>query len=334
MNLVINVGKKTIGVVAPSFGATITPYKERLEVAIKNFKELGYNVILGKNVKLSKGLASSNTKEERAKEIMEMWDKADIIMSSGGGEVMCEVLEGLDFNYFKNNPKLFIGFSDNTNLTYTLTTISGIESIYGPNFPSFYTLPLEYDLYDTLRMINNEKEFIGYNRYEYGIDTLDPLPKYNLNCKTNIINHNFKNDVSGYILGGCLDVLIGLCGTRFDNTVNYMESLDDGVIFYMEACDLTSVGVIRALFQLKNANWFKNVKCFLIGRSNNLLDESFGVKIQDAYIYSLGELNIPMLINIDLGHISPSIPMLNGRHARVSYINNTLKILYDEKKKI
>ena len=113
-----------------------------------------------------------------------------------------------------------------------------------------------------------------------------------------------------------------------------MESLDDGVIFYMEACDLTSVGVIRALFQLKNANWFKNVKCFLIGRSNNLLDESFGVKIQDAYIYSLGELNIPMLINIDLGHISPSIPMLNGRHARVSYINNTLKILYDEKKKI
>ena len=45
MNLVINVNKKTIGVVAPSFGATITPYKERLEVAIKNFKELGYNVI-------------------------------------------------------------------------------------------------------------------------------------------------------------------------------------------------------------------------------------------------------------------------------------------------
>ena len=95
--------------------------------------------------------------------------------------------------------------------------------------------------------------------------------------------------------------------------------------------DLTSVGVIRALFQLKNASWFNKVKAFLIGRSNNILDESFGIKIHDAYYYSLKELNKPMLINIDLGHISPSLPMINGRHATVSYKNNNLKIIYDKK---
>ena len=321
---------KTIGVVAPSFGATISPYKERLDKAISVFKELGYNVILGPNCRLDLGYASSNTKELRTKEIMDMWDKADLIISCGGGEVMCEVLEGLDFNYFKKNPKLFIGFSDNTNLTYTLTTISGIESIYGPNFPSFYSLPLEYDLKDTLRILNNELEFEGYKKYQYPPIKDTPFPKYILNCKTNIINYGF-DEVKGYILGGCLDVLVGLVGTRFDNTLNYMNSLDDGVIFYMEACDLTSVGVIRALFQLKNASWFNKVKAFLIGRSNNILDESFGIKIHDAYYYSLKELNKPMLINIDLGHISPSLPMINGRHATVSYKNNNLKIIYDKK---
>ena len=59
-----------ISLVAPSFGCTTSPYKERLKVAIKNLKNIGFVVDEGKNIRLAKGVVSSNTPKLRAKEII------------------------------------------------------------------------------------------------------------------------------------------------------------------------------------------------------------------------------------------------------------------------
>ena len=64
----------------------------------------------------------------------------------------------------KNKNKLFVGFSDNTNLTYTITTICDIESIYGTNAPSYYNL--DYDALDTWDMLHGKKEFKGYKKWQ------------------------------------------------------------------------------------------------------------------------------------------------------------------------
>ena len=142
---------------------------------------------------------------------------------------------------------------------------------------------------------------------------------------------NYTKPFSGILLGGCLDCLVGLCGTKYDNTVNYIaKHASEGIIFFLEACDLTSIGIRRALFQLKQAGWFKYVKGFLIGRSRLFLDQSFGTTPIDSYIDLLKEYQVPLLLNIDLGHLPPSLPIRNGAYATISIEKDNIKIEYKD----
>ena len=321
----------SIYLVAPSFGCTTFPYKERLEASILEFKKLGFNVIEGKNIYKGKGIASSNTPRSRAKEIMDAFKSdANAIISVGGGEVMIEILEHINFDVIKANPKWFVGFSDNTNLTYTITTICDIETIYGANATAFYNL--EYSSLDTYKLLIGEKKFKGYKKWqkeEYDIE--NPLPEYHFDQKTNVISYNFEKE-KGRLIGGCLDCLVSLCGTKFDKTKEYIEKHNkEGIIFFFEACDLSSIGVIRALTQLKYAGWFDNVKAFVVGRSFNYDDESFGISIKDAYLHVLEPLNKPILIDFPIGHLKPTLPLICGAFAEITYQNNNVRVEYKEK---
>ena len=61
-----------------------------------------------------------------------------------------------------------------------------------------------------------------------------------------------------------MDCLINLLGTSFDHVREFNERYrDDGIIWFLEACDLNVMGMRRAMWQMKNAGWFSNVKAFL-----------------------------------------------------------------------
>lgn len=316
---------------APSFGCSDSPYKERLTEAIKILKKEGFLIIEGKNIFKNELVASADSKT-RAEDFMTAYrSNVDLIMSVGGGEVMCEILPYINFEELKNYPpKWFMGYSDNTNLTYTLTTICDIETIYGPNAPSFYMI--NYDTLDAINLLKGKIEFNDYGRWEYNTKkNSNPLCEYNLNMKSSILAYNYINPIKGRLIGGCLDCLTTLCGTKFDNTINYTKRhKDEGIIFFLEACDLTSIGIKRALFQLKNASWFNYVKAFIIGRSQNYFDNSFNINPLMAYFDSLKEFNVPILLNVDIGHLGPSLPLRNGALATISLINNRLNIIYDD----
>ena len=318
--------KSVLYLVAPSFGCTTSPYKERLKEAIKTLKHEGYKIKEGKNIFQAKGIVSSNTPKERAKEIHDAFlSKADAIISVGGGELMVEILEYIDFDLIKKNPKWFMGFSDNTNLTYTITTICDIETIYGVNAPSMAIL--EYDSKDALEILKGKREFIGYDGWQYEDLDETPIHHYKFDRKTKIIPYNYK-PMTGRLIGGCLDCLVGICGTKYDNTVNYINKhKEDGIIFFMEACDLNSISLRRALTQLKYAGWFDNVDGFIIGRSNNFMDESFGEPINKSYIDILSPLNKPILLDSPISHRSPTLPIRVGAKAEVTFDGN-IKIKY------
>ena len=313
-----------IYLVAPSFGTTTTPYKERMDEALKVLKKLKANVTIGPNVFKNDLVYASNTAKDRAKEIMDAFNSdADIIWSVGGGEDECEILPYIDFSKLKN--KWYIGYSDNTFLIYTLATISNIESIYGPHAPSLYMYPFKYDIKDTLDMLKGKKEFIGYKSFDL-TKSDEILPKYKFNKRKIITPYNYTIPFEGYLIGGCLDCLNLICGTKFDNTLNYIK--DKKTIFFLEACEENSIGIKRILFQLKNAGWFNNIAGFIIGRSLNYYDESFGLTPKNAYIEGLKDLNVPILLDIDLGHIAPSLPIRSGAYAKISYVDNNIKIEY------
>lgn len=318
----------TIYLVAPSFGCTTKPYNIRLKKSISLFKKLEYNIIEGKNIWLNEGIMSSNNPIERANEIMDAYKSdASVVWSVGGGEVMCEILPYINFDLIKENPKWFVGFSDNTNLCYTITTTLDIETIYGVNFPGMYNL--EYDAKDTLDMLIGKNKFKGYKKWQEA-SKVTPLAKYTFGKRTKIIQYNYTTPIKGRIIGGCLDCLINLCGTKFDKTKEYIERhKDEGIIFFMEACDLNPISLRRALFQLKNSGWFDNVSMFVIGRSLNYKSKIMNQTMEDTYFDLLKEFNKPILLNVDLGHLAPSMPIRVGSIVSIEYNKDKHNIFYN-----
>ena len=91
-----------ISLVAPSFGCTTEPYKTRLQVAINNFKKLGYEVDEGPNIFLAKHKARSNSAKKCAKEFMDAYlSDSDWVIAVGGGQIMCDILTCIDFKKLK-----------------------------------------------------------------------------------------------------------------------------------------------------------------------------------------------------------------------------------------
>lgn len=325
----------TISLVAPSFGCSSDPYLTRLDEAIKNLEADGFTISKGENIYLANHKVRSNTARKCAKEFMDAYlSSSDAIISVGGGEIMCEILPFIDFDKIKKAPfKFFMGFSDNTNLTYTLATISEVPTIYGPCAPAYCLKPYIYDKKDALDLLMGKaKKTVGYPYWQrYSIKTDDPLSKPNYTEKKVLrLYPNKPIEIEGRLLGGCMDCLSILCGTKFDKTKEYIEKYkEDGFIWFLEACDLNPVSIQRVLFQLKEAGWFKYCKGFIIGRPLCYRRRCFGITHYRAIKEAIHSLNVPIIMDSDLGHFSPSMPIITGAKAIVRADSN-LSIEYIE----
>ena len=77
-------------------------------------------------------------------------------------------------------------------------------------------------------------------------------------------------------------------------------------------------GIRRALWQLRNAGWFRNVKGFLIGRPLCYGQEMMGLDQYRAVIDVIGDFGVPIVMDADIGHLAPQMPLLLGSHASVT----------------
>lgn len=79
------------------------------------------------------------------------------------------------------------------------------------------------------------------------------------------------------------------------------------------------------MWQLREAGWFCNVKGFLIGRTQaNKEIEDF--TYLDAIRNAIYDLGVPIIYDIDVGHVPPQLTLVNGSYATVSYTTNSTKI--------
>ncbi len=319
--------------VAPSFGVTTEPYMTRTDVAIKQLQKRGFVVKEGPCTRLAEGVVSSAPPEIRAKEIMDGFaSDAKLLLSVGGGETMCEILPFIDFEKIKSLPaKWFMGFSDNTNLCFPLATLADTMSIYGPCAGAFYQKEFRCSEKDALAMLQGEKHFEGYPKYSISRSKPEhPLWGYRLTQEKVITADGYEKPMEGILLGGCLDCLINLCGTKFDKVKEFNAKHPEGVLWCLEACDLHPLGIRRALFQLKEAGWFDNANGFLIGRPYCRDFTILGVDRFMATLDILKPLGKPILMDIDLGHLAPSMPIKIGAHARVSLEKGNIIFDYQE----
>lgn len=333
-----------IGFIAPSFGCTTEPYRTYFDNALRRFEEKGYSTVLGPNCYEDCGIGISNTPKKCGEEVNDFFinDKSDVIISCGGGELMCEDLEYIDFDGIKNAvPKWYMGFSDNTNLTFLLNTICDIASIYGPNAPKFGTDPIHECVSEAFEVISGER--LSAHNYDVWFqddpaasdDEADSIERSYIEIpyKQYIFDGDNKCDnvtFTGRLIGGCMDCLRNLIGTPYDNVSDFCEKYrDDGIIWFLEACDLHVMDIRRTLWHMENAGWFKNVKGFVLGRPMHF-DDTFGdFDHIEAAKGILGKYNVPIVMDTDIGHLFPMMPIISGSVGTVTAIDNTISIKYD-----
>ncbi len=336
----------TIGFPAPSFGANIEPYKSRLTEAFQVLRKEGFVPLPGTNAYRGDGVGISNEPVHCAGELTAMYCDGDIdaYISVGGGELMCEILDYIDLDRIKNStPKWFMGYSDNTNFTFLLNTICDTASIYAPCACDFCANPRPRYIQDALDLITGtELEFDSYHEWQKESLVTPENPFAPLNTTEERIHalyhegrfikdaREFKDSFSftGRIIGGCLDCLVTLCGTQYDKVSEFCDKYEkDGIIWLIEACDLNVFGIRRALWQLKHAGWFKNVKGFVFGRPANG-GEFLGLDHYEAVLPVVRELGVPAVIDADFGHCDPMIPVMMGSIAEFSVNENDMRVKY------
>lgn len=324
----------TIGFIAPAFGCNREPYKSAFQNALRVWEEKGYHTVLGPNCYAGNGIGISNTPELCAKEIEEFYDsnRCDILLSCGGGELMCEDLDHLDLSRLREaEPKWFMGYSDNTNLSFLLATGCDVAAVYGPNAPAFGMHPWHPSLEDSLNVLTGRSWHIcGYDLFERESlkNEEHPLEPYNITepCLRRAYPEG-DHSITGRLLGGCMDCLSNLVGTRFDHVKSFNDRYrQDGIIWFLEACDLSVLGIRRALWQMKNAGWFDHTKGFLIGRPYCHGQEIMGLDQYQAVTDMLGDFHVPILMDLDIGHIPPMMPLVVGSMATVTMTGNDISI--------
>ena len=84
----------------------------------------------------------------------------------------------------------------------------------------------------------------------------------------------------------------------------------------------------RVVWQLEHAGWFQYCKGFLVGRPMCHGQEMFGLNQYTAVTGVLEKYNVPILMDLDIGHIAPMMPIVNGAYAKISTSGNDIKIHY------
>lgn len=315
----------TIAVSAPSDGKTDKLDLVRLDNAYRKLENFGFKVKEDTNVRMSTNARSASGKV-RARNILDNFKDKSVkaIISASGGEFLMEILPYLDVEVIKNNPTWFCGYSDNTALSFYLTTALDIATIYSDNISCFGMEEWHESIYNFLDILRGkaivqnsfsmcQKEYL---KYETGLES------YNLDAKVMWKGlESDKIEMRGRLIGGCLDVLLNLVGTRFDKVGQFISRYeDDGIIWYLESCDLTNEQIIRGLWQLKEAFWFKGVNGFVFGRPI-VTKTCTNTSYEDAIRTVLGELCVPIIMDADFGHTAPRMTLINGAYAKIKLLD-------------
>ena len=306
----------TIGTTACSCG--VLEKIDKYEKSNKNIKSLGFDILETPNVRTS-GIVSSDP-ITRAKELESLYKDSNVkaIAITSGGDFLIDMLDKVNYDVIKNNIKWLCGSSDPTSLLYTVTTNLDIATIYSPcNMSGFSSNNLHESYLNYFEILKGN--LVKQNRYPFYESDDDIFDKEN-----KWININGDVDETGTLIGGCIESLKDVIGTRFDKTNSFLEKYKD-TIWYFDVFSMQPEDLYRTLIQFKMAGWFRYTKAIIIGKvrfPSSFLNLSYEEMIKKALP------NMKVIYNFDVGHVKPSMTMINGFKVRVISNDNEGSLEY------
>lgn len=235
----------TIGVIAPS--RPIIHIKEEIKASIKILEDRGFKVKLGKNLD-KKAYYSAGSPKERASDLNAMFkdNKVKAIICATGGITSNQILELVDYEAIKRNPKIFLGYSDITTLLSSIHKKTGVAMFHGTDLCDLHTLSKE--------------------ALDFLFDMLTGKSKqYSLPAEMNVIK---KGKAQGRLLGGNLHLNNSLLGTK------YSPSYNNAIWFWEEAGECPAF-LDHKLQQLKLSGNLDKISAMVIGFLSDCVDKKY-----------------------------------------------------------
>ena len=317
----------TIGVTAPSLMVTEQTDRNRFDSAVSNLSKLGYRVLFTDHV-FSEGPEKSQV-DTRVSELVEVFTDRDVsfVSLAKGGYGESELIGHLDMDILRRNPKWMQGYSDNTVLLFKYTVECDIATIYGGNFGDYGMIPWHRSISDDLGLLSGDlRRLESYDYHELGFHDRDTgVETISDDQKTYWYTSTENCVMEGRMIGGCMDVLKWLMDTDSVDIRPFLEKYhDDSFIWFMETYQMTDEEISEFIGKMDEKGWLENVSGFLFGRPLTYPNEEYR-----GYLGKLlSRYGVPMVFDVDIGHLAPRMPIMNGAMARVSAVSGKGAVEY------
>ncbi|VVA43939.1 putative carboxypeptidase YocD [Candidatus Roizmanbacteria bacterium] len=300
-----------VRIIAPSRSMKILS-EEIKNIANQRFFDLGLKFSFGKHVYETDEF-NSTTIESRIEDLHNAFADRNVkgIITVIGGFNSNQLLKYIDWDLIKNNPKIFVGFSDITALNNAIFTKTGLVTYSGPHYSMFgQKLYFDYTLDYFQKCLMTDSPFevkpsSSWSDDEWYLDQNKRELISNQGCL--VIN---EGESEGTILGANLCTFNLLQGTE------YFPDLRDSILFLEDDYETAPHTFDRDLQSLIHLPDFNKVRGLVIGRfqkKSNVTDNLL-IKI----IKTKKELdNIPVIANVDFGHSDPKITFPIGGEVKI-----------------
>ncbi|MHB1474759.1 MAG: S66 family peptidase [Dermatophilaceae bacterium] len=332
-----------IAVTSPSSGVP-EALRPRLDFCAEHLKQRGFQVVVGSCMD-GAGVTSAPA-SERAAELTAMLADPQVraVVPPWGGELAIDLLALLDFDAIAAaEPTWLVGYSDTTTLMVPLTLRTGVATLHAPNLmdtPYVVPDPLMHWLDVATATVGStltQGSAAAYRSQKFTSFRDEPticdselttpsswkrLPAGD--CRAGDAPARVR--ASGRLIGGCLETVAMLPGTPFGDVADFARRYaPEGLIVYLEVAESDALTAARLLHHLRLAGWLDAANGVLIGRSGAPASEGFTQL--DALESALGDLGVPVLYDVDLGHVPPQLSLVNGALATVEFDGATGTLL-------
>jgi muramoyltetrapeptide carboxypeptidase len=274
--------------------------KKAILNAQKYFEAKGYKVVLSDNI-FDKNRYLAGTDKKKVQELHKFFKNPDIkmILCARGGYGAIRLLDKIDFNIIKNNPKIFAGYSDVSAIQAMIYKKTGLVTFYSPMAQG------DFGVAEVAKSV--EKEFF---------DTLTNTKNLEISpCKRKSKTY-FEGKAEGILWGGNLTTIASMCGLDFISNEKF--------IFFAEDLKEDTYQIDKYFSQLLNIEKFrKNLQGIILG---DFLDVT-NKKHFDELFFEIGaKIKKPILSGFKITHAKEKITLPYGANASFSTKSKKLSI--------